>query len=202
MAKRVNPFRKARTHTTEDIKRSLSNSPYSQPLISLKLPDMSYTPVGMDNEDFFSLRKEYGRIRGIVKKRAKRLKDAGFKSTKLSKWADDLLTPTEIGADTEKLKNMMELAMELYKEATLWNVRETEKQIEFLRYNLDIPFDIGSDAIGEFWRIARELLDVASMDSQRINDDIHKAVGQGDNEYELKKLAYEVFTVMLKGRDY
>lgn len=165
------------------------------PKPTFKFDEINYTPIGVKKFEKRDLRREYTRIRGIVKKRAKRLYEAGYTDSYVIDAANNVPTLTDIGYDDDILYNEFLKLVDLYKDpnASLTAYRNAEKEIDFLREQLDIPLSVDSDLVGEFWRTARALLDVNVIGSPRIKQLIDEAMeNHADDEKYLRELLSEV----------
>lgn len=162
---------------------------------NFKFDEINYTPIGVKNFEMRYLRKEYTRIRSIVKKRAARLYEAGYTDSYVIDLANNVPTLTDIGYDDDRLYEEFLKLVDLYKDpnASLSAYRKVEIEIDFLREQLDIPFSVSSNLVGEFWSIARSLLDINVTGSSRVHQLIEEAMENhtGDEQY-LKMLLSEV----------
>jgi len=197
----MNSFRRARSERSENhVDVSKVGTEYSidnlyRPKPTFKFDEINYTPIGVKKFEKRDLRREYTRIRSIVKKRAKRLYEAGYTDSYVIDLANNVPTLTDIGYDDDILYDEFLKLVELYKDpnASLSAYRNTEMEIDFLRKQLDIPLSVDSNLVGEFWRTARALLDVNVIGSPRVKKLIDEAMeNHADDENYLRELLSEV----------
>lgn len=178
----MNKFKQAKNYNTSVLKEKVKEvwGIRNMPSVEFKLPEISYTPIGMSKVDIFELRKEYSRIRSIVKKRAKRMIDAG-KQSYLTRYAKDLITLTDIGLDVERLKENLLLAVELYKQPTLYDFRFYENEVRKIKEDIGLGDDIPDDVVGKFWKMVRAIMPLTMIDSPRMHRRINDIVNNNDN---------------------